>query len=158
MDNDSKQEMDLTPEEGQLLFRFFTEIGIINQLTRAMMETHFPPNLTATHFGIIGHLSRRPKGETPNQLALAFQVPKTTMTHMLKVLVTHGFIAIGPHPTDGRSKNVTVTPDGLAFVQQNMKQMAPAMAQILSVAGTEQIASLLPGLENIRKVMDAARD
>ena len=68
------------------VFRFFTEVGIIHQLGRALIEARLPPDLTATHFGLVGHLSRRPEGETPLQLARAFQLPKTTMTHMLKVL------------------------------------------------------------------------
>ena len=59
----------------QTVFRFFTEVGIIHQLGRALIEARLPPDLTATHFGLVGHLSRRPEGETPLQLARAFQLP-----------------------------------------------------------------------------------
>ena len=148
----------LTPEQGQALFQFFTEVGIIHQLSSKLLESHLPHNLTNTHFGILSHLSRRPDGETPLQLAIAFQQPKTTMTHMLKVLEKHHLIAIGPHATDGRSKNVTSTDAAHTLLMQTRMAMAPDMARFVAQIDPNMIADITPHLAKIREIMDRARD
>ena len=50
-------------------FHFFTEVGIIAQLSAILLERHLPGRLTNTHFGLLSHLSRRPEGSTPQQMA-----------------------------------------------------------------------------------------
>lgn len=148
----------LTPEQGQALFQFFTEVGIIHQLSAKLLESHLPHALTNTHFGILGHLSRRPEGETPLQLANAFQQPKTTMTHMLKVLEKHRYITIGPNPADGRSKTVTATDAAHSLLMNTRMAMAPDMAKFVAQIDPDTIAALTPHLRKIREIMDRARD
>ena len=148
----------LTPEQGQHLFQFFTEVGIIHQLSAKLVEAHLPHNLTNVHFGILAHLSRRVEGETPLQLATAFQQPKTTMTHMLKVLEKHRLVAIGPNPNDGRSKTVTITDTAQILLGQTRAALAPDMANFVSQVDLETIAELVPHLTKIREMMDRARD
>lgn len=146
------------PEDIATIYRFFTEIGIINQLGNALMEARLPADLNATHFGLLGHLLRRPEGETPLQLAKAFQLPKTTMTHMIKVLGRHGFVEVVPNAADGRSKLVVATPAAARFVQDRMQALVPDVEAVLTDLKVETFADLLPGLERIRQVLDAARD
>lgn len=148
----------LTPEQSQAMFRFFTEVGIIHQLYSKLLESHLPHNLTNTHFGILSHLSRRPEGETPLQLANAFQQPKTTMTHMLKVLEKHSLITIRPNPTDGRSKTVSSTNAAYVLLMQTRMAMAPDMARFVSQISPDHIPDLIPHLTKIRGIMDCARD
>lgn len=152
------QKAKLTPDQGQALFQFFTEVGIIHQLSSKLLESHLPHNLTNTHFGILSHLSRRPDGETPLQLAVAFQQPKTTMTHMLKVLEKHRLITIGPNPADGRSKTVQATEAAHTLLMQTRVAMAPDMANFVSQISPDHIAELVPHLTKIREIMDRARD
>ncbi len=140
------------------MFQFFTEVGIIQQLSSKLLESHLPHNLTATHFGILSHLSRRPEGETPLQLANAFQQPKTTMTHMLKVLEKHRLVTIGPNPNDGRSKTVAATEAAGALLMQARMAMAPDMARFLSQIDPDVLSEITPHLTKIREVMDRARD
>jgi DNA-binding MarR family transcriptional regulator len=152
------QKAKLSPEQGQAMFQFFTEVGIIQQLSAKLVEAHLPHNLNATHFGILSHLSRRPEGETPLQLANAFQQPKTTMTHMLKVLEKHNLIVVGPNPNDGRSKNVTVTEAGISLLVQTRMALAPDMATFVSQVDPDLISKLVPHLTKIREIMDSSRD
>ena len=148
MDNDTAQKV----------YRFFTEVGILNQLSRALVEARLPHGLTNTHFGILGHLLRRPDGETPLQLATAFQQPKTTMTHMLKVLVRHNLIEIAPNAADGRSKLARITLAGEHLVGQTLGALAPDMARIATPEVAAAILAALPHLEVVREAMDKARD
>ncbi|MCP5072992.1 MAG: MarR family transcriptional regulator [Rhodobacteraceae bacterium] len=145
-------------DTAQTLYRFFTEVGIIYQLNRAMVEARLPGTMTSTHFGLLGHLSRRPEGETPMQLAVAFQVPKTSMTHMLAVLEKCGLVEIGANPEDGRSKIVRVTTQGVAFHRRKLEELMPEMAMVLEQSGAEVFDEVLPRLAEIREVMDRARN
>ena len=73
-----------------LYFSLFNEIGIIEQLGRALFESQLPDGFLMSHFSVLNHLIRVQDGQTPLKLAQAFQLPKTTMTHTLSVLEKHG--------------------------------------------------------------------
>ncbi len=145
-------------DAAQMLYRFFTEVGILYQLNRTMIEARLPGTMTTTHFGLLGHLSRRPDGETPMQLANAFQVPKTSMTHMIAVLEKRGLIAVEPNPEDKRSKIVQVTAEGAAFHRQKLGELMPEMMRVLEQTGVEVFEMAQPMLAEIREVMDRMRD
>ena len=66
-----------------VFFEVFNEIGIIEQLSRAVLEARLPDGLIAPHFTVLNHLVRVKDGQTPVHMARAFQVPKTSMTHTL---------------------------------------------------------------------------
>lgn len=140
------------------VYRFFTEVGIINQLISTEVETFLPGRMTATQFGILGHLSRRPGGSTPLQLSNAFQVPKTSMTHMLMGLERLGFIELAPNPDDKRSKIARATRDGVRFLDLIMGRMTDRLAPVIDGAGTESFLACLPHLSRIREALDRARD
>lgn len=148
MDNDKRA----------LYFRFFNEIGIISQLSRAMMDARLPDGVTTSHFGVLNHLIRVQDGRTPLALARAFQVPKTTMTHTLGGLEKLGFITLSPNPEDGRSKLVWITEKGRAFRDQSIVALDDAMVGFAETFSDADMESLIPGLQAIREYMDKARD
>ncbi|MEM8729347.1 MAG: MarR family transcriptional regulator [Pseudomonadota bacterium] len=138
--------------------RFFTEVGIIHQLISSKLEAFLPGRMTSTQFGILGHLSRRPEGETPLQLSIAFQVPKTSMTHMLAGLVANGFIVLAANPDDKRSKIARTTPGGHRFLGETTQAISSALAPVLAELGGEPFAASLPDLTRIREALDKERD
>jgi DNA-binding MarR family transcriptional regulator len=147
--------------EGQdtaVWFAFFNEVGILAQLSSAMLEAHLPPGFVTGQFAVLNHLVRVQDGRTPLDLARAFQVPKTTMTHSLSVLSRHGLVRIAPNPEDGRSKCVWITPEGRAFREAAIAALAPQMARLAAQTGTAALADMLPRLRDLRQVMDRARD
>ena len=76
----------MNPEQIGPYFAFFNEVGIINQLTTTLLEEALPKGMIAPHFQVLNHLVRLGDGRTPLQMARAFQVPKTSMTHTLSGL------------------------------------------------------------------------
>lgn len=138
--------------------RFFTEVGIIQQLISTKLEALLPGRMSSTQFGILGHLSRCPDGETPLQLSKAFQVPKTSMTHMLSVLQKLEFVTIEPHPEDGRSKVARATKKGQLFLQDCMGKMGQELAPVMATLSTTPFAEALPHLQKIREALDEERD
>lgn len=146
------------PEGAGVWFRLFNEIAIIEQLSRAMLERALPDGMIQPHFGVLNHLVRVADGRTPLELARAFQVPKTTMTHTLAGLVARGLVAERPNPGDGRSKRIWLTPAGRAFRDEVIADLGPVLAPLAAGFAPGRAAALLPDLEALRRVLDAARD
>lgn len=140
------------------LYRFFTEAGIITQLGGALTERHLPKRLTNQHFGFLGHLSRRPEGETPQKLAHAFQTPKTSMTHMIKVMEELGLVETRRNTEDARSKLIVITDAGERLRQEVLAKAVDDLAKMEPQPDMEAVARVLPDLEHLRAQLDAARD
>jgi DNA-binding MarR family transcriptional regulator len=148
MDSDSRH----------VYFGFFNEIGIIAQLSRALMEARLPEGLILPHFSVLNHLVRVGDGATPQKLARAFQVPNTTMTHTLAGLEKHGFVEMRRNPKDGRSKCVWLTAAGKRFREEAIASLDPDLAMLAKQTKKREIAELTEKLAEIRKILDAYRD
>ncbi len=151
-----------TPQDpkpfGQSVFAVLTEVGIIAQLSRSVMETRAPDGLNMPMFGVLNHLSRVPDPPTPLSLARAFQQPKTSMTHTLASLEKRGFVVMVPNPEDGRSKLVQITDMGRVARGQVIAALSREYADLADVVGLEKIAEILPVLSDIRQYFDCKRD
>jgi DNA-binding MarR family transcriptional regulator len=139
-------------------FRLFTEIGIIGQLSRNLLEARLPPGFVMAQFSVLNHLVRVGEGSTPLAIAQAFQVPKNSMTHSLGVLEREGLIEIRKNPQDGRSKLVYITDAGRTFRAKVIDALAPDITRIAAAFPPEVLARLLPDLEMLRRFLDADRD
>ncbi len=115
------------PELTGLYFQLFNEIGIINQLSRTAFEARLPDGMVLPQFAVINHLIRVQDGRTPLQLARAFQVPKTSMTHTLAGLEKRGLVEMRANPEDARSKQVWLTEAGRRFSSSwlALRRMSP---------------------------------
>jgi DNA-binding MarR family transcriptional regulator len=149
--------MDDRQAEG-MIFGFFNEVGIVSQLSGALFGRLVPHNVHLSQFVVLNHLTRVGDGRSPVQIANALQVTKATMTHTLAVLGKHGFVATKPHPTDGRSKIVVLTPAGRTFRDEAIASMAPAFRYLADNVDMGELAAALPVLEKVRKLLDAERD
>ena len=136
--------------------RFFNEIGIIEQLSRNLLERHLPDGMTYAQVSLLMHLSHQAPGEaeTPVKLASAMQVTKGAMTNTLQKLDARGLIHIRPDPTDGRGKRVSLTEDGYALLPTVFARLQPAVAAFMAEIDGQQLEALLPTLEAVRKVLD----
>ncbi len=142
----------------RLLFEVFKEIGIIEQLSRAQLEARLPDGLIAPHFAVLNHLINRGDGAVPIDMARAFQVPKTSMTHTLKGLAAKGYVELRDNPKDGRSKTVWLTDKGRRLRAETIEKLAPAFGAMVQELDVGQIVGMLPTLVALREFMDAARD
>jgi DNA-binding MarR family transcriptional regulator len=141
-----------------LYFELFNEIGIINQLSRTSFEARLPDGMVLPHFTVINHLIRVQDGQTPLQLARAFQVPKTSMTHTLAGLEKRGLVDMRANPDDARSKQVWLTAAGRKFRQEAIASLSPDVAEISDTLSVEEVTAAISLLARLRKRMDSARD
>ena len=141
-----------------LYFQLFNEIGIIEQLSRAQLEAELPNGFLVSHFSVLNHLIRVRDGGTPLELANAFQVPKTTMTHTLSGLEKADLIVMKANPSDGRSKQVWITESGRNFRDQAIQKLGENMGEFARQFPAEFVEDMVPRLAEIRQFLDAARD
>ena len=140
-----------------LSFSLFNEIAKINQLTQALMNSKLPDGFLTSHFGVLNHLINVHDGRTPLELARAFQVPKTTLSHTLAGLRENNLIDFRSNPKDGRSKCVWVTDAGRGFVGQAIMSVAPELTKFCGHLPPDNLSTLVDDLVNIRKWLDAER-
>ncbi|HBG99268.1 MAG: MarR family transcriptional regulator [Rhodobacteraceae bacterium] len=140
-----------------LYFRLLNEVGILEQLSRALLQARLPAGMLVSHFGVLNHLVRVADGRTPLELARAFQVAKTTMTHTLAGLEKAGLVAMKPNARDGRSKRVWITDEGRAFRDRSIASLTPDVQRIAREFPSDRVERLLPELEGLRQIMDRQR-
>ena len=145
-------------EQTDPYFAFIYEIGIINQIGTAFLETRLPNGLLVSHFGVVSHLVRVCDGATPLELSRAFQVPKTTMTHTLAGLEKHGLVEMRPNPGDKRSKQVWLTHAGKQFRDEALLKMLPLFAALGEQFPPNRVAEMLPDLSEFRTLFDHLRN
>lgn len=141
-----------------VFFEVFKEIGIIEQLSRAILEAQLPDGLIAPHFSVLNHLVARGDGRPPIEMARAFQIPKTSMTHTLKGLQAQGLVELRPNPEDGRSKCVWLTDAGRTLRGDVIAGLGPEFAKLSEGFDMARLASIHPVLTDLRVYLDAARD
>ncbi|WP_295313993.1 MarR family transcriptional regulator [Roseobacter sp.] len=148
----------MADDPGALFFEVFNEIGIIEQLSRTLLEARLPAGLIGPHFAVISHLVRRGDGCPPIDIARAFQVPKTSMTHTIKGLEAHGFVKVRPNPDDGRSKLVWLTPEGRSLRSDVIGALAPDLHRLERGFDVARLSAVLPVLRDLRIFLDEDRN
>jgi len=145
------------PDTASLVFRYFNEIGIINQLSSAMLARALPDDVHPSHFAIINHLYRMGDGRTPHRIAEAMQITRATMTHSIRVLENRGLITVKPNPEDARGKLVYLTRHGRAFRDSAVQGVTAMFANVLDDTQIGVMSDGLVGLEQIRSHLDSHR-
>ncbi len=140
------------------MFDVLNEIGIIAQLSRSLLESRLGDGLTQHHFGALNHLVRLGDGRTPLQLARAFQVPKTSMSHTLAGLEKRGLIRMEPNPEDGRGKLIFLTDPGRELRDRAVNSITPDVAAMIPEFGNDEARAILPLLRKLRILLDESRE
>lgn len=150
----------MTPDNPRLArdradVQVMTEIGIISQLANAKLEKE--AGMPSAQFGLLSHFMRRGGEESPAQLASAFQVGKSAMTHTLQRCEAAGWIAIRPDPADGRRKWVSLTPAGAAAYGEAIRGMRPHLEAMRAAFTDQEFQAALPFLRALRMWLDENR-
>lgn len=158
MDDETQNDDTGSGQQLARVFEFFNEIGIINQLSTALFQRRLPDGVTVAQFSVLNHLTRVKDGQTPLNLASAFQVPKTSMTHTLAGLEKRGLVEMRPNERDGRSKTVWLTAAGSTFREMSIASLMADMSRLQSKMDVAAMIQTVPTLSEVRKVLDDDRD
>jgi DNA-binding MarR family transcriptional regulator len=107
-----------------------------------LYDRHLAPfQLTLNQYSILGQLSVL--DATPiNELAIKLFVDRTTLTRNLKPLQQAGWVTQAPHPTDGRSQCVSLSPQGRQLLTKAVPAWHEAQAQFEAAFGNPAAAAL----------------
>ncbi|MBI1358979.1 MAG: MarR family transcriptional regulator [Alphaproteobacteria bacterium] len=141
----------------RLYFRFFTEIGIIAQLSQNWLERALPEGMSLAQFGVLNHVVRTGSPSSPGRLARNFQITKGAMTNTLQRLEAQGYIRITPDPDDARAKLVDITDAGRKAREEAIAATAEAMSDLPERFPVTSVHEALPTLEHVRQLLDERR-
>lgn len=139
------------------LFLFLNEIGIIDQLARAKMESMLPDGLRMSQFIVLNHLVRLGGLWGPARLANAFQLTKGAMTNTLQRLEARELIEISADPDDGRGKLVGLTAAGAEMRERCIASVTPFLIELENTFGNKRVADVIPLLAEVRQFLDKER-
>lgn len=147
------------PKDIEVAFQAMTEIAIIGHLADTALAQTLPEELNVAGFGVLNHFVRLKRdGESPAQLARAFQVTKGAMTYTLQRLEERGYVTVEPDPDDARAKIVRITKAGRRARDAGVASVSPGMRALIGHIGAKEFAAALPFLTKLREALDSARD
>ncbi len=139
------------------IFRLLTEVGIIDQLARNLLERNLPNELKVSQFAVLNHLVRLGGEWSPLRLANAFQVTKGAMTNTIQRLEKRSLVKVVGDPEDGRGKLISITDKGVAMRARCVQSVGPLIADLSAEITDKELSRALPVLEKVRKQLDAKR-
>lgn len=145
-------------DDDPLMFSFFNEIGIIDQLAGSVLERALSGGLRMAHFVVLNHFVRLGGSRSPAELARAFQVTRGAMTNTIRRLQARRLVAVTPDPDDGRAKRVAITAAGRRVRDQAVGAIGAPMGLLEARFGADRFRDALPFLRQLRAHLDAARD
>lgn len=146
------------PTDDPPLFALLNEVGIIEQLARNRFDAAQADGLLLSHFVLLNHLVRVGDGTTPARIASALQLARGAVTNTMQRLEERGLIRLAPDAVDGRVKRVFLTRAGRARREKAVRDATAALAPLLADLPPASFEALIPGLREIRRRLDRARD
>lgn len=147
------------PDDPVDLVEFFTDIAIIEQLVRTLMERRLPPGLSMAGYSLMNHMVRTgQETASPAALARALQVTRGAVTGVLHKLTAEGFVTLEPDPRDGRGKKVRITPAGFSAREAALAGLAPLVARFGAQMDMAALRRIHPLIRDLRDYLDRNRD
>jgi DNA-binding MarR family transcriptional regulator len=125
-------------------------VSRLAQLLQAELEPVFAAHgVNGGEFDVLASLRRagKPHRLTPTELSEALMVTSGGMTKRLSALEGRGLIRREPHPSDGRSTAVTLTPAGKRLVDTILPEHVANEERLLGGLSGEDRAALAGLLE-----------
>jgi len=154
----ASEKKQVTEKELSNAFRFFNEIGILSQLSKAMFEKELPKDMQVVHFSVLNNLSQLGDGKLPSDLARAFQLPRSNMTDILNKLESKKYISTKVNPKDKRSKCVFITQKGEDFRLESIMSLVGPTKELAQFYDLNKMEKLIPKLSELKDIMDTMRE
>jgi len=147
----------MNSDDPSTLLDLLNEIAVIEQLGGALIDARLPKDMIGPQFRVLDYLIRVADGRTPVELARAFQVPKTTLTHTLSRLDNQALVRTLPNPNDRRSKCVWTTDEGREARDKVAADLTQELDEIAQRFGNGRMAELMTLLTALREAIAEAK-
>lgn len=137
----------------------FTEIAILEHLTRTRVERTYTGGLQPWHFGILNYFIRNhPGADTVAGIAFAFQDPEETVGERVVEMESRGWLHLDPAGAATPDTCVSVTDAGREKHRTQLEEIAPDFTQLVSEIPLERLEVAHEVLREIRLTMDNLPD
>jgi DNA-binding MarR family transcriptional regulator len=110
--------------------RLFLEVFVTSQYALRILEHRLAPTgIPPSELGLVTHI-RHHQPVTPTAISAASGVPPTTLRDKIQRLVERRLVRRIPHPTDGRSYLLELTPRGEVMARAADPALAEAYAAL----------------------------
>jgi DNA-binding MarR family transcriptional regulator len=143
---------------GKILPGLFTEIAILEHLTRTRFERKATNGLTVRQFGLLNYFVRtHPGSDSVAGIAWAFQHEEAETLETVNAMAALGFVDVtqGINPRDSV---VDITPAGRLAQREQLTQIGPEIGDLVSEIPEQDLETAHRVLREIRLVMDNLPD
>jgi DNA-binding MarR family transcriptional regulator len=123
----------------------FLNIGVLTGAVRGIIEAFITSSglPSSAAFNVLTVVAGAGKPLQPSVIASRMMVTRATITGVLDSLETRGFVRRVPSPTDGRSRDVTITPAGRRLVRRLEPRLHAFETKLMTVLSDEELDELL---------------
>ena len=126
----------------------FTVRRAARQITRLYDEHLQSTGLRITQFLTLATINEL-KSVAINELAERLDIERTAMGKMATFLERDGYVKISPSPTDGRSRVVEVTTEGLALFRRAHPLWKAAQREFTKLNGADRVGAIRQNLTDM---------
>lgn len=146
-------------EMEETLLGLFTEIAIIEHLTRNRVERMSEEPDASLQFGILNYFINNHRApDTISGVAWSFQEDEAHTAEKIAQLEARGLVIVTPAGSRDGSAEVFVTDAGRQVQEEKVKSIGPEFEQLVSEIPSEDLQTTLRTLRDIRLTMDNLPD
>jgi DNA-binding MarR family transcriptional regulator len=119
------------------------------QITRLYDACLQPSGLRLTQFLTLATLNEQ-QGVSVNGLAERLDIERTAMGKMIGFLERDGFVQVEPSPTDGRTRVVELTSEGMALFERAAPLWLEAQQRFTELNGEANVRALRRSLSTMK--------
>jgi DNA-binding MarR family transcriptional regulator len=124
------------------------------RLTRILRNQRADTSVTLTHISALVTL-KKSGPMSAGDLAASERVQPPSMTKVLATLEQRGLVRREPHPTDGRSSIIAITPEGQALLDSERQRRDAWLTQRLARLSADERAALRSVIPILDKLAEA---
>jgi DNA-binding MarR family transcriptional regulator len=143
----------------ETLTGLFTEIAIIEHLTRSRVANNYMDGEEPWFFGILNYFVRNHRApDTIGGIAWSFQDDEAVVVERVAFMEAKGYLTVTPPGSRDPGAIVDVTEAGRARRQEMLDKIAPDFRQLVSEIEPDRLETAYEVLREIRLTMDNLPD
>lgn len=146
-------------EMEETLLGLFTEIAIIEHLTRTRLERTSDDPAGAGQFGILNYFLRNHRGpDTIGGIAWSFQEDESHTADKVSALEAKGYVMVDPAGSRDATAKVFITDAGQTAQEEKVQSIAPEFEPFVAEIPFADLETTVRTLREIRLTMDNLPD
>lgn len=145
-----------TEHEVRLAWRILSWVGMIEHLSRTRASRALEAiGLPFPQFVVLNHFQWRPgEPQTVSRIAGALQQPQPGITKTVQKVIARRFVRARTSPSDGRSKELFITPKGLEAHGKALEGLVPAYRDLFAGWNPAEMEDLFAKLDRLKSWLD----